>query len=226
MPLEQSIPYGFCHCGCGKTTTIPTITNNSLRRYRGIPMLFISGHNRVKKRTNAHQLGSFKIDNVYCRLIPLTKGLWAIVDASDFEWLMQWRWCARWDNDTRTHYAGRTDCTDGERAHVVMHRLILGLNEGDKRQGDHIYTGNGLDNRRNNLRVATRSEQSMNRRARRFTHTGLKGVSYRKATNTYVASIRIKGKSLNLGETKDPHKAHLLYAQAAHKYFGSFARTK
>ena len=41
------------------------------------------------------------------RAIPLTQGQWALVDDADYEWLMQYEWCAQWDKDTRSFYAVR-----------------------------------------------------------------------------------------------------------------------
>lgn len=43
----MKILFGYCHCGCGEKTTIPNKTNSKLNRIKGIPVLFISGHNQV-----------------------------------------------------------------------------------------------------------------------------------------------------------------------------------
>lgn len=82
------------------------------------------------------------------REIPLTQGQVALVDASDYEWLMQWKWFALWNKTSRSFYAARNPKNiDGKRAHIRMNRLILGLEYGDPRMGDH-RDGNTLNNLR------------------------------------------------------------------------------
>ena len=203
MPLEQNIPYGLCWCGCGRNTTIPTRTVSHLNRFEGVPMRFISGHNRVKERVDGNALGHFKIDGVYCRLIPLTKGQYAIVWESDYEWLNQWRWNAHWNSHSRSFYAVRTDTSGNTKVTIQMHRLILGLSSSIMEQGDHANL-NGTDNRRDNLRVANDIENAQNRRGRRHSKSGLKGVSWRHDSGNYVASITVNGKRLTLGRSHDP----------------------
>jgi hypothetical protein len=71
------------------------------------------------------------------KLIPLTKGQFALVDAADYDWLMQWPWNAYWHPRTKSYYA--------RRAHgPLMHRFILGLTD-PKIKGDH-RDGNTLNN--------------------------------------------------------------------------------
>src|SRR5208337_4201723 len=88
------------------------------------------------------------------REIPLTQGKVTIVDAADYEWLSQWHWSSKKDS-TGNHYAVRSK--------ISMHRAILGLGLGDPRKVDHL-DGNGLHNWRSNLRLATNSQNQMNRR--------------------------------------------------------------
>ena len=78
------------------------------------------------------------------RLIPLSRGLFAKVDLADFDYLMQWKWHASWDKCTKTYYATRTVNLSGRYRTVIMHRVILGLEWGDPRQGDH-RNGDTLD---------------------------------------------------------------------------------
>ncbi len=97
--------------------------------------------------------------------ITLTHGQVALVDAADYEWLMQWKWRARanacWYG--RNYYADSTVKIDGKWQVLKMHRIILGLEIGDKRHGDHI-NHDTLDNRRGNLRIVTPAENNRNRR--------------------------------------------------------------
>src|SRR5689334_16735192 len=92
------------------------------------------------------------------KLIPLTRGQSAIVDDTDFEWLSQWKWCALPTHRKDGYYAvRRTPNSNGKL--LFMHKFILGATTN---QGDHI-NGNKLDNRRDNLRPATRKQNLFNR---------------------------------------------------------------
>ena len=93
--------------------------------------------------------------------IPLTQGKFAVVDAQDSTLLAGFRWTAIRSNNTwyaKTHAGGKT---------IYMHRLILfgGAQFGDARKADHI-NGNGLDNRRENLRPENGDPESRPARLR------------------------------------------------------------
>src|SRR4029077_18371669 len=113
------------------------------------------------------------------RLIPLTQGQFAIVDAADFEWLNQWKWYALWNCKTRSFYAARTPPqANGQKPYgISMHRQILGLEHYDPRLGDHIKSGETLNNRRSNLRIADKFQNQHNRRRRLDNTSGFKGVT-------------------------------------------------
>ena len=84
------------------------------------------------------------------RYIPLTKGQYAIVDAEDYERVNQYKWCASGGNRKRTMYAMRIQ----NHKCILMHRFLMGASEG--MVVDHI-NGNGLNNRKSNLRLCSRS---------------------------------------------------------------------
>jgi hypothetical protein len=99
------------------------------------------------------------------REIPLSQGKVALVDAVDFDRISQWKWYAHLSHGSgSTFYAVRQErIATGQRA-VFMHREVMGMAAGDPRRVDHREPENTLDNRRGNLRVATATEQSRNRR--------------------------------------------------------------
>jgi len=99
-----------------------------------------------------------------------------------------------------------------------MHILITGYKIG--RRVDHI-NGNGLDNRRSNLRIATSQQNNRNRKICNLNTSGFKGV--RLDRNKWRADIRIDGKRKNLGRFVNPEAAAAAYDEAARKYFGEFA---
>jgi hypothetical protein len=131
--------------------------------------------------------------NLFYAEMPLTQGQVAIVDAADYEWLRQWKWHAHWNTYAKKFYVDRTVRTENRNRTVLIHREILGLGAGDKRDVDHI-NGNPLDNRRINLRVATTSQNIMNSKRRSDNKSGYKCVSLHKASKTWQFCIR-RGKS-------------------------------
>lgn len=91
--------------------------------------------------------------------ITLTKGKYALVDDSDYEYLKQWKWYAL--NSRGIYYAARCEIVDGKRKTIMMHRVImsppLGL------EPDH-QNHNGLDNQRHNLKNVTHRQNILNQR--------------------------------------------------------------
>lgn len=159
--------------------------------------------------------------------IPLTKGYIAIVDAVDGD-LTQYKWSAY--DKKNLPYAGRTAYGGGSRWLVLMHRVILErvLNRPLLREEkvDH-WNGNGLDNRRENLRLANNAQNARNRKRSVVNKTGYKGVSYEKNPNyksKWVAQIKVNGKRIHLGHFATPEDAYVAYCEAAQKYHGEFAR--
>lgn len=151
------------------------------------------------------------------REIPLTQGKFALVDDDDFEWLIRFNWQAvllkgKW-------YARRIG-TRPRRETIYMHREIAGVSSDTK--VDH-ENGNGLDNRRWNLRPATSSENQMNKGMSSNNSTGYKGVSWHKGNGKYIANIKVGEKRIHLGYFDTPEQAALAYDVAAEKYFGRFA---
>ena len=104
---------------------------------------------------------------------------------------------------------------------IYMHRMILGLEPGDPREGDHRSPADTLDNRRINLRVATPGQNQRNALLRKDSSTGLKGVSVHR--DRYRAQIKIDGKRISLGVYKTAEAAHEAYRAAAIRMSGAFA---
>jgi hypothetical protein len=152
--------------------------------------------------------------------IPLTKGRTALVDWADAD-LTQYKWCVRGQGILYAHRKGEN------RTLIDMHRVILErmLNRplGIQEFADHI-SGDTLDNRRSNLRLATRAENNQNAKRRKDNKTGYKGVSFRPDLGTWRARINVDNHSIFLGQFKTPEAAYAAYCDAAKKYHGAFAR--
>lgn len=144
-------------------------------------------------------------------------GKFAIVDDEDYQELNKHYWhCVT--KDGYTFYV-----TDGHRN--KMHRVLLNAKY---RQGvDHI-NGDGLDNRKSNLRICTQKENSRNSRRRKNGHSSkYKGVwkkTYQSGKISWLAEITVDRKKKHLGTFKDEEVAAYAYNTAAKKYFGEYAQ--
>lgn len=144
--------------------------------------------------------------------IPLTQGKVALVDDEDFEWLLQWKWHA--EKHGRTWYArGKVN---GKL--ISMHCIIMNTPAG--KVTDHA-SGNGLDNRRDNLRVCTKYENRCNTRKHRDNSHSFKGT-FRHGKN-WSARIHIYGKDIHLGTYLTEVEAAHAYDSAAREIHGKFA---
>lgn len=192
------IPYGECHCRCGQKTTLADQTRPRHGHIKGEPMRFLSGHQFVKV-TEPEDAIPFKIDGVYCRLIPLTRGLHAIVWEEDYYRLALKKWHAFYALTSDSYYAQRdVRQENGRYKHLPMGNAILGLPIG--RIVDHA-NGISLDCRRSNLRPATRQENVINvARTGEHNKTGRVGV-YQTSKNRYLA--KACGKYLGCFKTID-----------------------
>ena len=160
------------------------------------------------------------------RTIQLTQGQFALVSAHRFEELNAHKWCAVWCKGTRSFYVSRgVKLPNGKWTSESIHRRILGLQRGDKRQGDHVNM-NTLDNRDENLRIATVSQNRCNRRATLKNTSGFKGVTWDKDHSKWRAEIRVERKLKYLGLYNTPEAAFAAYCVAAQQMHGGFARSK
>ena len=106
---------------------------------------------------------------------------------------------------------------------IFLHRFILGLDD-PKTIIDHI-NGNKLDNRVQNLRIATTSQNGMNRKKTKLKTSSIyKGVSKCSDRNKWASMIKANGKSINLGRFNTESEAAEAYNKAALTYFGEFAK--
>ena len=153
--------------------------------------------------------------------IPLTQGKFAIVDDTDYKRLSEWKWCAT--KMKRNFYAIRCCHIDknGKQYTISMHREILRLKSGDKRQADHI-NHNTLDNRRENLRVVSSSQNAMNRHSRLGSSSKYLGVSWNKRDKRWCAAIRTSGLLIHLGNFNREIDAAYAYNAACLKYHGRY----
>ncbi|MHC4659365.1 MAG: HNH endonuclease signature motif containing protein, partial [Planctomycetota bacterium] len=115
------------------------------------------------------------------KLIPLTQGKFAIVDADDYDRLAKYKWCAT--KNGQTFYA----CRASRGKKIFMHREIMKPPKG--LQVDHIDR-NALNNRKTNLRPCTKAQNNRNTGPRRNSSSTYKGVFWEKCCRKWCARIR------------------------------------
>jgi len=156
------------------------------------------------------------------RRIPLTQGKYAIVDPEDYERLNKYKWYAM--KGSSTFYAARCvwDPVNKKKRTIKMHRQII--NPPHPLVVDHI-NHNGLDNRRANLRPATKSQNCINKPyiKQKGAHSKYHGVTWQKSIKKWQAQIRINGIQTIIGYFNDEIEAAKAYDEAAKKYHKEFA---
>lgn len=161
--------------------------------------------------------------------LPLSKGYVAIVDDTDAARVLQHSWYAMKTPSGKVYAASRigpftvkrTGRKNGQRAVVLLHRFILGLSAGDP-MVDH-RDGDGLNNRRRNLRPCTNGENLFGAR-RADNKSGFVGVSKYGVGRRFRATIKIQGRATLVGCFDTAVEAARAYDAAARKLHGSFAR--
>lgn len=130
------------------------------------------------------------------KTIPLTRGLCATVDDEDYHFLMQWKWHAYRGHDGTVYAHRNSEPVNGKRSHIMMHRVINDTPPG--MDTDHV-NGDGLDNRRANLRTASRAQNMWNRRPNKEGSSPFKGVYWHVQHGKWAASIQVNKKRKHIG---------------------------
>lgn len=173
------------------------------------------GRIRISERRD----GNFSCEEFeIMKTITLTRGREALVSDEDYVYLNKFSWYASFDG--RNYYAMRKI----DVKHIQMHRVVMGrVKPGFQGQVDH-HDGNGLNNRRLNLRAATQSQNSMNSKSKTNSSSKYKGVSWDFEKQKWKASICLNSTSSHLGYFDSEIEAARIYNHAAIRLFGEFSK--
>lgn len=162
-------------------------------------------------------------------MIQLTKGKEAIIDSRDQGWLSNYDWCVSIAPNKHIYYAVRKSRKgEGKRHYIWMHRIIWERHNGPIPKGmeiDHINR-NSLDNRLENLRLCSRSQNlsNMSNQIRKSSLSSkFKGVCYDTNRQRWKAYIKQDGALLNIGRYHSEEEAARAYDAKAREMFGEFA---
>jgi len=146
--------------------------------------------------------------------IPLTQNKFALIDDEDYEKVSDLVW-----HFTDKGYARAHDPVSGRS--VLMHRVIMNTPTG--METDHV-NGNRIDNRKENLRVCTSSENRINSHKRNNCSSTYKGVNWDKFHKQWVAKLKVDGKQRLIGYFNEEYQAAMAYDIWARELHGEFAR--
>ncbi len=152
------------------------------------------------------------------KTIPLTQGKVAIVSNEDYEYLSQWKW------SFHGKYAHRSEWIKGgkgKQIHHYMHRQLMNVPKG--LDTDHI-NGDKLDNRRENLRVCSRSQNNANMTKPSHNTSGFRGVSWDKRAKKWQARINKNGKLQYCARFEDKLSAAKAYNDKFFELYGNYAK--
>ena len=155
------------------------------------------------------------------RVIELTRGQVALVDADDYDRLQSMPWHAS-HRGMGKYYARSTLRENGRKRTVRMHRVILGAPHGY--EVDHV-NGDSLDNRKANLRLVTKAQNVHNSDKPSTSLQRFKGVRPRKNASAWEARMSQNGKTVTIGHFDTEQEAAAAYDSAVLAVRGSYART-
>lgn len=222
VALERINGKWKCQCDCGNIKYISTGNlNNNGTKSCGCLHLEKSKENGLKsKKHNEYK------DNGDFIIGKTSNDYEFYIDKDNYELIQPYCWHKHQDGYLRTCYDYYID-DNGKRhnKYILMHTLIMfGLDKNvDNLEVDHI---NGMpnDNRKDNLRLVTHSQNMKNMKFNSSNTSGHKGVHYSKREKKYKAYIAVNGKTVHLGTFEDYDSAVKARENAEINYYKSFKR--
>lgn len=162
------------------------------------------------------------------KTIQLTQGFVVTVDDDWYERLMAYKWCAKFSkgNVYAVRLQRKNEILQGgkdTRKVIRMHRVIAGVDDG--KFVDHINR-NTLDNRRENLRIATNAQNQQNKKTPKHNTSGYRGVTWSAVAKKWQAAVSAEGKRYHIGYFECPEEAYKAYLEKAKQLHGEFFFTR
>lgn len=205
----------YCSCSCGKYTK----DNPKLIVYESIKSGLISSCGCLKSKHIINKNKSKKKYNTYNLsgehgIGYTSKGEKFYFDLGDYNLIKDYCWYIDDNGYVKTHIYGK---------HISMHRMVMGFPDlyFDIDHKNSVYTRN--DNRKENLRIATCSQNQMNRGLQVNNTSGVTGVYWHKRDKVWESYITINKKSIYLGRFTNFEDAVRARKAAEEKYFGEFS---
>ena len=199
---DKHSSYWLCLCDCGSFTIVRRngLMSNKIKSCGCYKKEF----NSQKKKDNIYDLsGEYGIGYTGNTNKPF------YFDLEDYDLIKNYYWSENSNGYARAHL---------DNHEILMHRLVSGVTDGDVHV-DHRYHNN-LDNRKNNLRVTTCHNNTMNEKLAINNTSGVTGVSYE--DGRWRAYIWYNGKTIHLGSYYDKNEAIQARINGENKYFKEF----
>ncbi len=204
----------LCQCECGNKidvssnhlTTLHTTSCGCLQRERSA---------QVARETKS-MINKYEFCDDYVIGYTLN-GQQFLFDKEYYDVVKQYCW--RMNN---MGYVVASDKPNGKKILYWLHHLVM--NVSNDIIVDHIHgEASRYDNRKSNLRIATKSQNCMNRKKPSNNTSSVKGVRWHKATSKWQTSIGVNGKQIYLGVYSDFDEAVNARKEAEEKYFGEWS---
>lgn len=203
----------LCQCSCGNPNLIKVIGSHlKNKNTKSCGCLRIEQSSKSTKISNK-KYNTYDLSGSY-GVGTTSNDKDFLFDLEDYEKIKDYCWYINTDGYVVTKV---------KNSNIFLHRLVMGLTD-KSLDIDHIHgkqTRN--DNRKANLRVATRSQNNMNMPLRKDNKSGAKGVYFIERINKWWSYIRINGININLGYFKNYEDAVKARKEAEEKYFGEFS---
>lgn len=198
-----------CQCSCDNHTIITVLSGN----LKSGNTTSCGCYNKEKIREANINRNKYNLDGEY-GICYLFDGSEVIFDKEDYNLINDWTWC----NNKCYAYARKPN---GKTA--MMHRLVIGLSNNDEEIFvDHI-NHNTFDNRKCNLRFATKSQNAMNTSLRSDNTSGVTGVYWHKIRQKWISKIEKDGKDIYIGCFNKFEDAVLARQKAEEIYFKEYS---
>lgn len=200
--------YYNCKCDCGNYHIVSSssLTSNKTKSCGCLKDKTID----AKRKTNRYEFfDDYIIGYDY-------NEKYFIIDKEDYDKIKDYCWLS-----SPFGYFCCTRKINGKRINMKLHRMIMGCEPYDNVLIDHKNTLEKWDNRKSNLRVATRQQNMFNSKLSKNNESGFVGVYWSKKDSSWYSQINKDGKHIHLGYTKTKEQAIIQRLEAELKYFGA-----